>query len=153
MKALLAGVFGRALLTLSFLALLLSFIPILYMLVLAIALSAMLPAFLCLLYYERKYSSRTLTLAHGFFPFQLLFDRLAYLSYYKGRTFYLRAFRALRLGVLAILLNLVLYGALFMHSQFVYINSLDRELDPYRKVLRHLSSEPTKPAAEPGSGK
>lgn len=51
------------------------------------------------------------------------------------------AWRAVRLSIVSVVLCLVLFVGLRLHSNFYYINTLDSELEPYREAFRRERPE------------
>ena len=129
------------LLSLAFLTVGLAFIPILFPLVLS------LWAFLLLLGVPLLLFSRTETGIpgggenHTTLTFLIRFFTGRGLEDYPRESPDRRTYRSLRLGSLALLLNLFLYFFLSLHSWACYISSLRQDLAPLQEQVRILSEE------------
>ena len=120
------------------LTLVFSFVPILF------PLTALLAAFGILLgggvlFFEERARGRTLTA-------RALPDILRRPDESALSPPALRSARAIRLAILGLAWNCILYLLLGVHSWLCFVGSFNRELEPIRKALRVIAREPARGA-------
>ena len=120
--------------TLAIFTLLLSFIPILYLFVIGLGISVSLLGLLTLVVYERRFQENFSI--SGYFSWSYLLNFNIQERLFPERKLSRQAFRTMRLGIVAIFLNLFLYGLLSIHSWACIILPLQRELGPVKESFR-----------------
>lgn len=138
----------------AILALVLSFIPILFPITLGLGVLVVFLA-LIVLFVEARGSAASLSLRKLVALIRQPTD--GSLSAPEAR-----AVRSVRIAVLALIWNVVLYSVLGIHSWLCFVRSFDRELEPLRGAFRVIAGEkvpgqddgssPGPPASKPEAG-